>query len=439
MGFITKLVEGNNREVKRLGKIADKVIALEEDMAILTDDEIKAKTRAFQEQLQSIEDKRKQDDMLDEILPEAFALVREASKRVFGMIPYRVQIMGGIAIHKGDIAEMRTGEGKTLTATMPTYLNALTGRGVHVITVNEYLASSQSEEMAHLYEFLGLTVGLNTNNLQTDEKREAYAQDITYSTNNELGFDYLRDNMVNYKEDRVMRKLNFAIIDEVDSILIDEARTPLIISGEAEKSTSLYTQANVFAKMLKAEDDYNYDVQTKAIQLTEQGIDKAERMFKLDNLYDVRHVDIIHHINLALRAHYTMARDIDYMVTNGEILIVDQFTGRTMPGRRFSEGLHQAIEAKESVKIQNESKTMASITFQNYFRMYNKLAGMTGTAKTEEEEFRNIYNMTVTQIPTNRPVQRVDHSDLIYVSQKGKFDAVVEEVIENTVKVNQSY
>ncbi|UXU54575.1 preprotein translocase subunit SecA [Staphylococcus agnetis] len=430
MGFITKLVEGNNREVKRLGKIADKVIALEEDMAILTDDEIKAKTRAFQEQLQSIEDKRKQDDMLDEILPEAFALVREASKRVFGMIPYRVQIMGGIAIHKGDIAEMRTGEGKTLTATMPTYLNALTGRGVHVITVNEYLASSQSEEMAHLYEFLGLTVGLNTNNLQTDEKREAYAQDITYSTNNELGFDYLRDNMVNYKEDRVMRKLNFAIIDEVDSILIDEARTPLIISGEAEKSTSLYTQANVFAKMLKAEDDYNYDVQTKAIQLTEQGIDKAERMFKLDNLYDVRHVDIIHHINLALRAHYTMARDIDYMVTNGEILIVDQFTGRTMPGRRFSEGLHQAIEAKESVKIQNESKTMASITFQNYFRMYNKLAGMTGTAKTEEEEFRNIYNMTVTQIPTNRPVQRVDHSDLIYVSQKGKFDAVVEEVIE---------
>lgn len=430
MGFLTKLVEGNNREVKRLGKIADKVIALEEDMAILTDDEIKAKTRAFQEQLQSIEDRRKQDDKLDEILPEAFALVREASKRVFGMIPYRVQIMGGIAIHKGDIAEMRTGEGKTLTATMPTYLNALTGRGVHVITVNEYLASSQSEEMAHLYEFLGLSVGLNTNSLQTDQKRDAYTQDITYSTNNELGFDYLRDNMVNYKEDRVMRKLNFAIIDEVDSILIDEARTPLIISGEAEKSTSLYTQANVFAKMLKAEDDYNYDVQTKAIQLTEQGIDKAERMFKLDNLYDVRHVDIIHHINLALRAHYTMARDIDYMVTNGEILIVDQFTGRTMPGRRFSEGLHQAIEAKESVKIQNESKTMASITFQNYFRMYNKLAGMTGTAKTEEEEFRNIYNMTVTQIPTNRPVQRVDHSDLIYVSQKGKFDAVVEEVIE---------
>lgn len=430
MGFLTKLVEGNNREVKRLGKIADKVIALEEDMAILTDDEIKAKTRAFQEQLQSIEDRRKQDDKLDEILPEAFALVREASKRVFGMIPYRVQIMGGIAIHKGDIAEMRTGEGKTLTATMPTYLNALTGRGVHVITVNEYLASSQSEDMAHLYEFLGLSVGLNTNSLQTDQKRDAYAQDITYSTNNELGFDYLRDNMVNYKEDRVMRKLNFAIIDEVDSILIDEARTPLIISGEAEKSTSLYTQANVFAKMLKAEDDYNYDVQTKAIQLTEQGIDKAERMFKLDNLYDVRHVDIIHHINLALRAHYTMARDIDYMVTNGEILIVDQFTGRTMPGRRFSEGLHQAIEAKESVKIQNESKTMASITFQNYFRMYNKLAGMTGTAKTEEEEFRNIYNMTVTQIPTNRPVQRVDHSDLIYVSQKGKFDAVVEEVIE---------
>lgn len=321
---------------------------------------------------------------------------------------------------------------------MPTYLNALTGRGVHVITVNEYLSSVQSEEMAELYNFLGLSVGLNLNSLSTVEKREAYSKDITYSTNNELGFDYLRDNMVNYKEDRVMRPLHFAIIDEVDSILIDEARTPLIISGEAEKSTSLYTQANVFSKMLKAEEDYNYDVQTKSIQLTEQGIDKAERMFKIENLYDVKHVDVIHHINLALRAHYTMQRDVDYMVTGGEILIVDQFTGRTMPGRRFSE-THQAIEAKENVQIQNESKTMASITFQNYFRMYNKLAGMTGTAKTEEEEFRNIYNMTVTQIPTNRPVQRVDRSDLIYVSQKGKFDAVVEEVIENIVKVSLFY
>lgn len=374
MGLITKMIDGNKREVKRLSKLADKVIALEEDIALLTDEEMRAKTKAFQEEVQQIEDIKKQNNKLDDILPEAFALVREASKRVFNMTPYKVQIMGGIAIHKGDIAEMRTGEGKTLTATMPTYLNALTGRGVHVITVNEYLSSVQSEEMAELYNFLGLSVGLNLNSLSTVEKREAYSKDITYSTNNELGFDYLRDNMVNYKEDRVMRPLHFAIIDEVDSILIDEARTPLIISGEAEKSTSLYTQANVFSKMLKAEEDYNYDVQTKSIQLTEQGIDKAERMFKIENLYDVKHVDVIHHINLALRAHYTMRRDVDYMVTGGEILIVDQFTGRTMPGRRFSEGLHQAIEAKENVQIQNESKTMASITFQNYFRMYNKLA-----------------------------------------------------------------
>lgn len=430
MSFLTKLIDGNKKEVKRLSKLADKVIALEEDMSILTDDEIKEKTKSFQNEVQEIENIKKQEEKIEKILPEAFALVREAAKRVFNMTPYKVQIMGGIAIHRGDIAEMRTGEGKTLTATMPTYLNALTGRGVHVITVNEYLSTVQSEEMAELYNFLGLSVGLNLNSLKTEQKRDAYARDITYSTNNELGFDYLRDNMVNFKEDRVMKPLNFAIIDEVDSILIDEARTPLIISGEAEKSTSLYTQANVFAKMLKADDDYNYDVQTKSIQLTEQGIDKAERMFKIDNLYDIKHVDIIHHINLALRAQYSMQRDIDYMVSDGEILIVDQFTGRTMPGRRFSEGLHQAIEAKEGVKIQNESKTMASITFQNFFRMYNKLAGMTGTAKTEEEEFRNIYNMTVTQIPTNRPVQRVDRSDLIYVSQKGKFDAVVEEVIE---------
>ncbi|PHS92917.1 preprotein translocase subunit SecA, partial [Staphylococcus aureus] len=281
-----------------------------------------------------------------------------------------------------------------------------------------------------LYNFLGLTVGLNLNSKTTEEKREAYAQDITYSTNNELGFDYLRDNMVNYSEDRVMRPLHFAIIDEVDSILIDEARTPLIISGEAEKSTSLYTQANVFAKMLKQDEDYKYDEKTKAVHLTEQGADKAERMFKVENLYDVQNVDVISHINTALRAHVTLQRDVDYMVVDGEVLIVDQFTGRTMPGRRFSEGLHQAIEAKEGVQIQNESKTMASITFQNYFRMYNKLAGMTGTAKTEEEEFRNIYNMTVTQIPTNKPVQRNDKSDLIYISQKGKFDAVVEDVVE---------
>ncbi|WP_191961056.1 preprotein translocase subunit SecA, partial [Staphylococcus aureus] len=402
----------------------------EEKTAILTDEEIRNKTKQFQTELADIDNVKKQNDYLDKILPEAYALVREGSKRVFNMTPYKVQIMGGIAIHKGDIAEMRTGEGKTLTATMPTYLNALAGRGVHVITVNEYLSSVQSEEMAELYNFLGLTVGLNLNSKTTEEKREAYAQDITYSTNNELGFDYLRDNMVNYSEDRVMRPLHFAIIDEVDSILIDEARTPLIISGEAEKSTSLYTQANVFAKMLKQDEDYKYDEKTKAVHLTEQGADKAERMFKVENLYDVQNVDVISHINTALRAHVTLQRDVDYMVVDGEVLIVDQFTGRTMPGRRFSEGLHQAIEAKEGVQIQNESKTMASITFQNYFRMYNKLAGMTGTAKTEEEEFRNIYNMTVTQIPTNKPVQRNDKSDLIYISQKGKFDAVVEDVVE---------
>ncbi|MBE5664302.1 preprotein translocase subunit SecA [Staphylococcus sp. SS87] len=430
MGFLSKILDGNNKEIKQLGKLADKVIALEEKTAILTDEEIRNKTKQFQTELADIENVKKQNDYLDKILPEAYALVREGSKRVFNMTPYKVQIMGGIAIHKGDIAEMRTGEGKTLTATMPTYLNALAGRGVHVITVNEYLSSVQSEEMAELYNFLGLTVGLNLNSKTTEEKREAYAQDITYSTNNELGFDYLRDNMVNYSEDRVMRPLHFAIIDEVDSILIDEARTPLIISGEAEKSTSLYTQANVFAKMLKQDEDYKYDEKTKAVHLTEQGADKAERMFKVENLYDVQNVDVISHINTALRAHVTLQRDVDYMVVDGEVLIVDQFTGRTMPGRRFSEGLHQAIEAKEGVQIQNESKTMASITFQNYFRMYNKLAGMTGTAKTEEEEFRNIYNMTVTQIPTNKPVQRNDKSDLIYISQKGKFDAVVEDVVE---------
>ncbi|HHY0289127.1 TPA: preprotein translocase subunit SecA [Staphylococcus aureus] len=430
MGFLSKILDGNNKEIKQLGKLADKVIALEEKTAILTDEEIRNKTKKFQTELADIDNVKKQNDYLDKILPEAYALVREGSKRVFNMTPYKVQIMGGIAIHKGDIAEMRTGEGKTLTATMPTYLNALAGRGVHVITVNEYLSSVQSEEMAELYNFLGLTVGLNLNSKTTEEKREAYAQDITYSTNNELGFDYLRDNMVNYSEDRVMRPLHFAIIDEVDSILIDEARTPLIISGEAEKSTSLYTQANVFAKMLKQDEDYKYDEKTKSVHLTEQGADKAERMFKVENLYDVQNVDVISHINTALRAHVTLQRDVDYMVVDGEVLIVDQFTGRTMPGRRFSEGLHQAIEAKEGVQIQNESKTMASITFQNYFRMYNKLAGMTGTAKTEEEEFRNIYNMTVTQIPTNKPVQRNDKSDLIYISQKGKFDAVVEDVVE---------
>ncbi|WP_425254899.1 preprotein translocase subunit SecA [Mammaliicoccus sciuri] len=430
MGFLSKIADGNKRVVKSLGKLADQVINLEDEIAKLTDDQLREKTEQFKKELSEIEDYKKQEKYLDKILPEAYAIVREASTRVFNMTPFKVQIMGGIAIHRGDISEMKTGEGKTLTATMPVYLNALTGRGVHVVTVNEYLSSSQSEEMAQLYNFLGLSVGLNLNSMDTDQKREAYAADITYSTNNELGFDYLRDNMVTYKKDRVMRPLNFAIIDEVDSILIDEARTPLIISGEAEKSTTLYTQANVFVKMLKGEDDFSYDEKTKAITLTEQGIDKAERMFKIENLFDVKHVNLMHHINIALKANRTMFKDKDYVVEDGEIMIVDQFTGRTMPGRRFSDGLHQAIEAKEGLEIQNESKTMASITFQNFFRMYNKLSGMTGTAKTEEEEFRNIYNMTVTQIPTNRPIQRKDEADLIFASQKGKFDAVVKDVIE---------
>ncbi|WP_239733294.1 MULTISPECIES: preprotein translocase subunit SecA [Mammaliicoccus] len=430
MGFLSKIADGNKRVVKSLGKLADQVINLEDEIAKLTDAQLREKTEQFKKELSEIEDYKKQEKYLDKILPEAYAIVREASTRVFNMTPFKVQIMGGIAIHRGDISEMKTGEGKTLTATMPVYLNALTGRGVHVVTVNEYLSSSQSEEMAQLYNFLGLSVGLNLNSMDTDQKREAYAADITYSTNNELGFDYLRDNMVTYKKDRVMRPLNYAIIDEVDSILIDEARTPLIISGEAEKSTTLYTQANVFVKMLKGEDDFSYDEKTKAITLTEQGIDKAERMFKIDNLFDVKHVNLMHHINIALKANRTMFKDKDYVVEDGEIMIVDQFTGRTMPGRRFSDGLHQAIEAKEGLEIQNESKTMASITFQNFFRMYNKLSGMTGTAKTEEEEFRNIYNMTVTQIPTNRPIQRIDEADLIFASQKGKFDAVVKDVIE---------
>ncbi|WP_239750359.1 preprotein translocase subunit SecA [Mammaliicoccus sp. H-M34] len=430
MGFLSKIADGNKRVVKSLEKLANQVINFEDEIAKLTDEQLREKTEQFKKELAEIEDYKKQEKYLEKLLPEAYAIVREASTRVFKMTPFKVQIMGGIAIHRGDISEMKTGEGKTLTATMPVYLNALTGRGVHVVTVNEYLSSSQSEEMAQLYNFLGLSVGLNLNSMNTDQKREAYASDITYSTNNELGFDYLRDNMVTYKKDRVMRPLNFAIIDEVDSILIDEARTPLIISGEAEKSTTLYTQTNVFVKMLKDDDDFTYDEKTKAITLTEQGIDKAERMFKIENLFDVKNVNLMHHINIALKANRTMFKDKDYVVEDGEIMIVDQFTGRTMPGRRFSDGLHQAIEAKEGLEIQNESKTMASITFQNFFRMYNKLSGMTGTAKTEEEEFRNIYNMTVTQIPTNRPIQRLDEADLIFSSQKGKFDAVVNDVIE---------
>ena len=429
MGFLKKVLDGNKRELNSLSKIADKVMQYEEEVSKYRDENFIEKTNKYIDDLSEMGSIDQQDKYLDKILPEAFALVREAAKRTLGLSPYKVQVMGGIAIHRGDIAEMKTGEGKTLTATMPVYLNALTKRGVHVVTVNEYLSSVQSEEMSKLYEFLGLTVGLNLNAKETVDKRHAYNQDITYSTNNELGFDYLRDNMVAYKKDRVMRELNFAIIDEVDSILIDEARTPLIISGQAEKSNTLYVQSNAFVRMLKSDDDYTYDEQTKGIQLTEQGIEKAEKMFKVDNLFDVAHVNLVHHINNALKAHHTMLRDKDYVIQDGEVVIVDQFTGRTMSGRRFSEGLHQAIEAKEGVEIKNESKTMASITFQNFFRMYNKLSGMTGTAKTEEEEFMDIYNMKVTQIPTNKPIARADKPDLIYATPEGKYKAIVEEVI----------
>ena len=428
MNFLQKLADGNKRELKKLSKIADKIISLDNEVADLTHEQMLEKTQAFKTRLKDL-DVKQQNKILDEILPEAFALAREASYRVLGMKHFKVQLMGGIVIHKGDIAEMRTGEGKSLTTVLPTYLNALTGRGVHVITVNEYLSSSQYEELKPIYEYLGLTTGLNLNELSNYDKRIAYAADLTYTTNSELGFDYLRDNMVVSAEERVMKPLNYAVIDEVDSILIDEARTPLIISGESDISTSFYMQANTFAKML-SQDDYKFDEKTKAVSLTESGIDKAEQMFNLDNLFDLENVNILSHINTAIKAHVTLIKDKDYMVDNDEVLIIDQFTGRTMQGRRYSEGLHQALEAKENVTIQNESKTVASITYQNYFRMYNKLSGMTGTAKTEEEEFRNIYNMIVTTIPTNKPIQRIDKHDLIFINQKAKFNAVVEEVAE---------
>ncbi|CDZ99064.1 Protein translocase subunit SecA [Jeotgalicoccus saudimassiliensis] len=431
MGVLDKLFDGNKRELKTLRKQAQKVLELAPEIEKLSDDDIKNKTAEFQEQLKTAEgDRKKEEKMLDDMLAEAFAIVREASKRTLGMEPFEVQIMGGIALHKGDIAEMKTGEGKTLTATMPVYLNALTGRGVHVITVNEYLSEIQMAELEVLYNFLGLTVGLNLNAKNSTEKREAFAADITYTTNNELGFDYLRDNMVTYKQDRVLRGLNFTVIDEVDSILIDEARTPLIISGKAKERETYYVQAHQFSKMLKEEEDYTYDIKTRNIQLNESGMEKAEKWFKIDNLYDVQHVSLLHHINQALKANFSMERDVDYVVEDEGILIVDQFTGRTMKGRRFSDGLHQAIEAKEGVDIQNESRTMASITFQNFFRLFHKLSGMTGTAKTEEEEFMNIYNMRVTQIPTNKPVQRIDNTDRIYAAEEIKLRAVVEDVIE---------
>lgn len=422
--ILRTVIENDKGELKKLDKIAKKVDSYADHMAALSDEALQAKTPEFKERYQNGE-------TLDQLLPEAFAVVREASKRVLGLYPYHVQIMGGIVLHHGDIPEMRTGEGKTLTATMPVYLNAISGLGVHVITVNEYLSTRDATEMGEVYSWLGLSVGINLAAKSPFEKREAYNCDITYSTNAEVGFDYLRDNMVVRQEDMVQRPLNYALVDEVDSVLIDEARTPLIVSCPvSSEMNQLYTRADMFVKTLNS-DDYIIDVPTKTIGLSDTGIDKAENYFHLNNLYDLENVALTHYIDNALRANYIMLLNIDYVVSEEqEILIVDQFTGRTMEGRRFSDGLHQAIEAKESVPIQEESKTSASITYQNMFRMYHKLAGMTGTGKTEEEEFREIYNMRVIPIPTNRPVQRIDHSDLLYPTLDSKFRAVVADVKE---------
>lgn len=426
--ILRTIIEKDKGEVRKLTKIAKKVEGYANEMEALSDEELQAKTDEFKERYQNGE-------TLDDLLPEAFAVVREASKRVLGLYPYRVQIMGGVVLHHGDVPEMRTGEGKTLTATMPVYLNALAGEGVHVVTVNEYLATRDATEMGELYSWLGLSVGINLAAKSSSEKREAYNCDITYSTNAEIGFDYLRDNMVVRKENMVQRPLNFALVDEVDSVLIDEARTPLIVSGPVSTETNqLYHRADSFVKTL-SEDDYAIDTPTKTIGLKDSGIDKAEEYFHLENLYDIDNVALTHYIDNALRANYIMLLDIDYVVSEEqEILIVDQFTGRTMEGRRFSDGLHQAIEAKEGVPIQDESKTSASITYQNMFRMYKKLAGMTGTAKTEEEEFREIYNMRIIPIPTNRPVARIDHQDLLYPTLEAKFRAVVADVKERHEK-----
>ena len=421
--FLKKMFDTDRQSLKRYGSTADQIESLAADFDRLSDEELKAKTVEFRNRLEKGE-------TLEDILPEAFATVREAAKRVLGLYPFPVQLMGGIALHEGNIAEMKTGEGKTLTATMPVYLNALAGKGVHVVTVNEYLASRDADEMGELYRWLGMTVGLNLNSKSSEEKREAYLADITYTTNNELGFDYLRDNMVVYKTDMVLRPLHFAVLDEVDSILIDEARTPLIISGQANRSTSFYSRCDFFVKGLKEEEDYTIDVQSKSINFTEEGIDKAEQAFRVENLYDVNNQELVHHLDQSLRANYIMIRDHDYVIDEEQVKIVDQFTGRIMDGRRYSDGLHQAIEAKEGVEVQKETKTMATITFQNFFRMYNKLAGMTGTAKTEEEEFRDIYNMNVIAIPTNRPLVRDDRDDIIYPTLESKFQAVVEDIKE---------
>ena len=419
--ILKKWIESDRRELRRINKIANKVEKYAKPMAALSDDELKAKTDEFRARYKKGED-------LDHMLPEAFAVAREAAKRVLGLYPFHVQIMGGIVLHEGNIAEMKTGEGKTLTATMPVYLNAISGKGVHVITVNEYLSKRDATEMGQLYNWLGCSVGVNNSEMSPDQKREAYKADIMYSTNSEIGFDYLRDNMAVYKEDQVQRGLNYALVDEVDSILIDEARTPLIISGPGTGTSKLYKQTDRFVKTLKNEVDYKIDLESKTVALTDEGIQKAEKYFNLKNLYDPENTALTHHLDQALRANYIMLRDKDYVVSDGEVLIVDSFTGRVMQGRRFSDGLHQAIEAKEGVQIQEENKTMANITYQNLFRMYSKLAGMTGTAKTEQEEFREIYNMETITIPTNKPVIRKDEPDLLYPTLKSKFAAVVKRI-----------
>lgn len=423
MGLFRKLFDTEYKELKKFERIADEIIALDESMAKLSDDELKAKTEEFKKELEN-------GKALDDLIVPAFAVAREAAYRVIGEKPYYVQILGGLAIHFGNIAEMKTGEGKTLTETMPTYLNALTGLGVHVVTANEFLAKRDSEWMGNIYRFLGLSVGLNMRELSPKEKQEAYNCDILYSTNNEIGFDYLRDNMVAQASERVQRPLNFCIVDEVDSILIDEARTPLIISGGRANSGNLYVDADRAVKKLKEVEDYDVDVKTKNVSLTEEGSKKIEKIFNLRNLYDLDNTALVHHLNQALKANYGFKKDVDYVVQEDEVIIVDQFTGRLMQGRQFSEGLHQAIEAKEGVTINVETKTMATITFQNLFRMYNKLSGMTGTAKTEEEEFRSIYNMYVIQIPTNKPVAREDLADLVYANANAKYQAIINTVRE---------
>ena len=421
MNILRSLFDHEYKELKKFRSIADKIELLKDEYSNLSDGDLKNKTTIFKERLNAGE-------TLEDILVEAFATAREAAKRTIGEYPFYVQLLGGIAIHYGNIAEMKTGEGKTLTTVLPAYLNSLTGKGVHVITVNEYLTLRNAEWMGKVFEFLGVTVGVNLRELTPSEKKKEYDKDILYTTNNELGFDYLRDNMVVKKENRVQRGLNFAILDEVDSILIDEARTPLIISGGHMESKNLYNSADIFVKTLIKEQDYTIDEKTKSVSLSEEGSDKACKYFKLDNLYDISNTALVHHIDQALKANYAMQRDVDYVVQDNEVIIVDQFTGRLMKGRAFSEGLHQAIEAKEGVKIQDETKTLATITFQNLFRMYNKLSGMTGTAKTEEEEFRNIYNMFVIQIPTNREVIREDLADLVFATKKAKFNAIVDEI-----------